>query len=101
VGEAMQFFRPDEILRCESESNYTHIFLLNGKKLTVAKTLKEVEESLDGLGFYRIHQSHLVNMSHISKVVKGEGGYVVMNEGTTITISRNKKEAFLESFRKI
>lgn len=101
VGEAMQFFHIDEILRCESDSNYTHITLVNGKKITVAKTLKEVEESLRGTDFYRIHQSHLVNMSHISKVVKGEGGYVVMKDGTTLTISRNKKEAFLESFRKL
>lgn len=101
VGEAMQFFHTDEILRCESDSNYTHISLVNGKKITVAKTLKEVEESLRGTDFYRIHQSHLVNMNHISKVVKGEGGYVVMKDGTTLTISRNKKEAFLESFRKL
>lgn len=101
VGEAMQFFHTDEILRCESDSNYTHISLVSGKKITVAKTLKEVEESLRGTDFYRIHQSHLVNMNHISKVVKGEGGYVVMKDGTTLTISRNKKEAFLESFRKI
>ncbi|MBP6590242.1 MAG: response regulator transcription factor [Chitinophagaceae bacterium] len=101
VGDGMQFFHTDEILRCESDSNYTHISLTNGKKITIAKTLKEVEESLRGVDFYRIHQSHLVNMNHISKVVKGEGGYVVMKDGTTITISRNKKEAFLESFRKI
>jgi len=101
VGDGMQFFHIDEILRCESDSNYTHISLTNGKKITIAKTLKEVEESLRGVDFYRIHQSHLVNMNHISKVVKGEGGYVVMKDGTTITISRNKKEAFLESFRKL
>jgi two-component system, LytTR family, response regulator len=101
VGDAMQFFPAAEILRCESESNYTHIFLTNGKKIITAKTLKDVEEALSGFNFYRIHQSHLVNMNHISKVVKGDGGYVVMDDGTTITISRNKKEAFLESFRKV
>ena len=101
VADGMQFFHTDEILRCESESNYTHISLTNGKRITIAKTLKEVEESLRGVDFYRIHQSHLVNMNHISKVVKGEGGYVVMKDGTTITISRNKKEAFLDSFRKL
>lgn len=101
VGDAMQLVLPDEILRCESESNYTHIFLANGKKITTAKTLKDVEESLEGLNFYRVHQSHLVNMNHISKVVRGDGGYVLMDDGTQITISRNRKEAFLESFRKI
>ena len=101
VGDAMQLMFPNEILRCESDSNYTHIFLTTGKKITTAKTLKEVEESLEGLGFFRIHQSHLVNMEHVSKVVRGDGGYVVMDDGTQLTISRNRKEAFFESFRKI
>ncbi len=101
AGDAMQLVEPTEIIRCESDSNYTHIFLSSGKKITTAKTLKEVEETLNGLSFCRIHQSHLVNMNHITKVIKGDGGYVVMSDGTNITISRNKKEAFMESFRKI
>jgi two-component system, LytTR family, response regulator len=101
AGDAMQLVEPAEIVRCESDSNYTHIFLRTGKKITVAKTLKEIEETLDGLDFYRIHQSHLVNLQHINKVVKGEGGYVIMNDGSNIAISRNKKEAFLERFRRI
>lgn len=101
AGEAMYMVEPSEIIRCESDSNYTHIFLSNGKKITTAKTLKDVEENLKGLSFYRIHQSHLVNMHHISKVVKGDGGYVIMSDNSHITISRNKKEAFMESFRKL
>lgn len=101
VGDAMQFFHADEILRCEGESNYTHIYLSNGKKITTAKTLKDVEESLLGFSFYRIHKSHLVNINHISKVIRGDGGYVVMDDGTSITISRNKRDAFFESFRKV
>ncbi len=101
IGDGLQFMDPNEIVRCESESNYTHIFLLNGKKLTIAKTLKDVEENLDGTPFYRLHQSHLVNMNHISKFFKGDSAYVLMNDGAQITISRNKKEAFMETFRKL
>jgi two-component system LytT family response regulator len=101
VNDGMQFFEPDEIIRCESESNYTHIFLSNGKKITLAKTLKEVEENIEGKPFYRVHQSHLINMNHVAKLVKGEGAYVVMKDGANIAISRNKKEAFLETFRKL
>jgi two-component system, LytTR family, response regulator len=101
VGDAMQLMEPDEIIRCESDSNYTHIFLANGKKITMAKTLKEVEENISGTPFFRIHQSHLVNMNHISKYIKGDNAYVVMKDSTQIGISRNKKEAFLETFRKI
>lgn len=101
IGDSMQFMEPDEIIRCESDSNYTHIFLANGKKITMAKTLKEVEENINGASFFRIHQSHLVNMNRISKYIKGDGAYVVMDDGTQITISRNKKEAFMETFRKV
>ena len=101
IGDAMQLTEPDEIIRCESDSNYTHIFLANGKKITLAKTLKEVEENISGNPFYRIHQSHLINMNHVSKYIKGDGAYVVMKDGTQIAISRNKKEAFMETFRKV
>jgi two-component system LytT family response regulator len=101
VGDAMQFIQPDEIIRCESESNYTYIFLSNGKKITMAKTLKEVEENISGSPFFRVHQSHLVNMNHISRYMKGDNAYIIMKDGTQIGVSRNKKEAFLESFRKV
>lgn len=101
VGDAMQFMEPDEIIRCESDSNYTHIFLSGGRKLTLAKTLKEVEEQIGRTPFFRIHQSHLVNMNHIHRYIKGESAYVIMKDGTQLGISRNKKDAFLESFRKL
>jgi two-component system, LytTR family, response regulator len=101
VSGGMEFMDPDDIIRCESDSNYTHIFLANGKKITLAKTLKEVEENIEGSPFYRIHQSHLINMNHICKYIKGDGAYVVMKDGTQIGISRNKKEPFMETFRKI
>lgn len=101
LGDALQFVSPDEIIRCESDSNYTHVFLANGKKITVAKTLKEVEQNIYGGPFFRIHQSHLVNINHISKYLKGDNAYVIMKDGTQIGISRNRKEAFLETFRKL
>ncbi len=101
IGDSMQLMEPDEIVRCESDSNYTHIFLSSGKKITVAKTLKEVEENMEGNPFFRVHQSHLINMNHVSKYMKGDGAYVIMKDGTNITISRNKKEAFMETFRRV
>lgn len=101
VGDNMQFFKATDIIRCESDSNYTYIFIAGGKKVLLAKTLKEVEESLSGLGFFRIHQSHLVNMSHIAKFSKSEGSYVVMSDGSTLNVSRNRKEFFMEQFRKL
>jgi two-component system, LytTR family, response regulator len=101
VGDAMQLFAPDDIIRCESDSNYTYIFLQGGKKLLLAKTLKEVEETLKGLSFFRVHQSHLININHVGKVMKGEGSYLTTSDGATVPISRNKKDAFLETLRKV
>ncbi|VXC39761.1 conserved hypothetical protein [Flavobacterium sp. 9AF] len=100
-GNMLNFYNADEILRIESDSNYSHIFLVNGKKITLSKTLKDVEEIIKGDPFFRIHQSHLININHISKVAKGENAYVVMKDGTSITISRNRKEDFLSTFKKI
>lgn len=100
VGNMLEFFDADEIVRAESESNYTHIFFNNHKKIMLSKTLKEVEETLGGHPFFRIHQSHLINTNHIDKAVRGEGAYVVMRDGTTLTISRQKKELFFEQFRR-
>lgn len=101
IGNSIQFFDTNEILRVESESNYSHIYLENKKKITLSKTLKEVEFTFNGNPFFRVHQSHLINMNYIDKVMRGENPYIVMKDGTSITISRNKKEAFFDQFRKI
>ncbi len=101
VGNMLEFFDVDEIIRVESDSNYSHIFLANQKKITLSKTLKDVEENIKGEPFFRVHQSHLINTNHVEKAVKGENAYVVMKDGTTITVSRNRKEDFFELFRRI
>jgi len=101
VGNMLEFFDVDEIVRVESDSNYSHIFLANQKKITLSKTLKDVEENIKGEPFFRVHQSHLINTNHVEKAVKGENAYVVMKDGTTITVSRNRKEEFFELFRRI
>lgn len=97
----VQLIRPSDIIRCESDSNYTTIFMLNGKKIVTAKTLKDVEDSLAGFSFFRIHQSHLVNIEHVSKLIKGDGAQVIMSDNSQLPISRARKEVFFEMFRKI
>lgn len=101
ADNGMQLVNPTDIVRCESDSNYTTIFLLSGKKIVTAKTLKDVEESLAGFSFFRIHQSHLINTAHVVQIIKGEGGSVIMQDGASLPLSRTKKEAFLEIFRKL
>ncbi|MBI9036982.1 MAG: response regulator transcription factor [Bacteroidales bacterium] len=84
-----------DIIRCESESNYTTIFLATGKKILVTKTLKEYDEMLTPMHFYRVHQSHLINLAFVEKYHKGEGGFVIMEDGSEIEVARRRKEGFL------
>lgn len=101
IGDGLMMVKPEQIVRCQSVSNYTTIILNNGQKLTAAKTLKEVEEILASHGFYRIHQSHLVNLTHVQTFMRTDGGYVMMSDGEHITIARNRREGFIQQFSKI
>jgi len=94
------FVETKDIIYCESDNNYTNVVMTGGRKLLVSKTLKEVDETLSGADFYRIHNSYLINLGHIQKFVRGDGGYVVMDDNTTVSISRTKKQEFLELFSK-
>jgi two-component system LytT family response regulator len=86
----------NDILACESSSNYTNVRLVNGKTILVSKTLKELEELLDMKPFFRVHNSWLVNLQYAIRYVKGDGGYLVLNNEMTIPVSRNKKEELLK-----
>lgn len=92
------FLNIPEIVRCESDGNYTQIFSLNGKKITSTRTLKYFEDFLGNGSFFRIHKSHFVNLVHVEKYIKGKGGYVVMSDGTTLEVAVRRKEEFLRRF---
>ncbi len=96
----MLFADTKDIIYCESDNNYTHVKMAGGNKILVSKTMKEIDETLAGPDFYRIHNSYLINLNHIKKFVRGEGGYVMMDDDTMVSISRTKKQAFLELFSK-
>jgi len=98
--QRVDFVEISNIYRCESDDNYTHFFLNNGEKMTVSKTLKEFEELLMDYGFIRIHQSHLVNSSHIKSYQKSDGGYITMNDGSVIPISRTKRNEIIGLIKK-
>ncbi len=86
----------DSILYCESDDNYTTLILKTNKRLMVSRTLKEIEEMLEDHSFVRVHRSYLVNINEIEKYVKGEGGYLLMSDGSSIDVSRSKKEVLLK-----
>ena len=94
--EGLQMVNIDSIISCDSDSNYTILRLKHKQKLTVSRTLKDVEELLEDHAFVRVHHSHLVNLNEVLKYVKGEGGYLVMSDGSNIDVSRSKKENLLK-----
>lgn len=82
----------NDIIRCESDDNYTKFFIKNRKTILISKTLKEYEELLSEHDFIRIHQSHLINLQYVKSYLKKEGGYVLMNDDTQLPISQRKRE---------
>ncbi|MFI5220486.1 MAG: LytR/AlgR family response regulator transcription factor [Bacteroidia bacterium] len=96
--DGLVFVNVADIIHCESDSNYTTLFLNSSEKMLVTKTLKDIEGLLEGNNFFRIHHSHLINMQHIKKYVRGNAGYVVMSNGHDVAVARNRKEEFLEQF---
>jgi len=86
----------NNIVYCESKSNYTNIYLNNGQQILVSKTLKDIEELLNMQPFFRLHNSYLVNLQYAIRYIKGEGGSLVLNNNITIPVSRTKKEELLK-----
>jgi two-component system LytT family response regulator len=80
----------------EAESNYTRIFLDGKKEYLVCKTLKEYQEILENHNFLRTHQSHLINCRKIAAYIKTDGGYIAMVDGSSVPISRQKREEVLK-----
>jgi len=97
TNDGLVFIQIEEIIRCESEDNYTYFFLANETRILVSKTIKHYEELLAEHNFFRVHQSHLINLNHIKKYHKGEGGYAIMADESTIPVSRRKKNLFLSN----
>lgn len=96
TSEGYVFVPIKEILRCEASGSYTIFHLVNKDSILVCKNLKEYEELLNEGNFYRVHHSHLVNIDHIQRYLRGDGGQLVLTDGSVVEVSRRKKEAFLE-----
>jgi two-component system, LytTR family, response regulator len=95
TADGLIFVKVSDILYCEASSNYTEINMADNKKYIVSRTLKEYEDILAEQNFFRIHNSYLINLNRIKKYVRGEGGYVIMNNDVALDVSKRKKEGFL------
>ncbi|MDX2047655.1 MAG: LytTR family DNA-binding domain-containing protein [Chitinophagaceae bacterium] len=99
TAEGFELIPADQLVRCEADDNYTHLFLKNKKKITACRTLKEMEGQLEDFSsFIRVHHSYVVNLNEVTKYVRGEGGYLVMSDGSTVNVSRSRKEALMKYF---
>ena len=97
--DGMYFENISDIVRFEAEDNYTHIYLQSGRKLTASRTIKHYEDLLGNYNFYRVHKRHVINMNYMQRFVKGEGGYLIMEDGKRIDVSRRRRPAFLTRLR--
>lgn len=97
--QGLEMVEIDTIVSCSSDGNYTHFHLKDKRKLTVSRTLKEVEDLLSDHPFVRVHQSFFVNINEIRKYFRGDGGYLVMSDGMNIDVSRSRKDILLEKLR--
>ena len=99
VAEGFELIHANQIIRCEAFDNYTHLFLKSKTRIIVCRGLKEIEEQLLAFpSFVRVHNSFLVNLNEVAKYVRGEGGYLVMSDGSTVNVSRTRKDALLKFF---
>ncbi len=95
------FLKINEIVRCESDNTYTTFFTVDKRKIVVSRTLKECEQMLTGYRFFRVHNSHMINLSYMVEYVKGEGGTIRMADGAEVDVSRRRKEAFLKILTRV
>jgi two-component system LytT family response regulator len=97
--EGFELIPADQLVRCEAFDNYTHLFLKNKTRIVACRSLKEVEEQLHSFtSFIRVHNSYLVNLNEVTKYIRGEGGYLIMSDGSSVIVSRSRKDALLKLF---
>jgi two-component system, LytTR family, response regulator len=97
-ADGIIFINVEEIIRCEANGNYTIIYADSKEKITASKTIKDYEELLPPSIFCRIHNSHIINLNRIKKYHRGRGGFVVMDDGTSIEVASRRRDEFLAKF---
>lgn len=96
--DGMSFINLNDVIRLEADGNYSNIHLASNEKIVSSKNLGYFDELLMERGFFRLHASHLINLNHIAKYVRGDSAYVLMTDKSHITIARRKKDEFMKLF---
>ncbi|MFA6402159.1 MAG: LytTR family DNA-binding domain-containing protein [Salinivirgaceae bacterium] len=95
----IEFIEIESIVRMEAEGCYTNVFLHNGRKITVSKSLGEYESILLNAKFVRVHNSHIVNLKHIKKFLKKDGLILQMTDDYMVPIAVRRKDVFEEKMK--
>ena len=94
TADGMEYLNPKDIIRIEADRSYSWFYLAGDRKILVSKHLKEFQDLLSDRSFFRAHNSHLINLKFVRKYIRKEGGYIEMQDGEQIPISRNRKDLF-------
>ena len=101
ASDGISFVKMCDILRVEANGRYTKFYLLNKETILVSKTLGDFEEILAANQFFRIHDSSIINLNHIKKYIRGDGGLVVLSDNTELDVARRRKEDFIKLIPKL
>jgi two-component system, LytTR family, response regulator len=96
--DGLEFVRLDDIIYCQSDGAYSNIYFGDGGKMYISKTLRYLEDALCTFHFFRVHNSFIVNLNHVRKYSKTDGGTLILTSGEQIKVSRSKKEELLKLF---
>lgn len=99
LTDEMLFVKPDEIIYLKAEGSYTHLHLLNEEKLFVTKRLKDYAAVLTMPCFFKPHRSFIINLNHVRRYVKKDGGFLLMDNGDSVTLARDNRERFCDLYR--
>lgn len=95
LSDGMEYINPREIIRIEADRSYSWFFLSGNRKVLVSKNLKEFQDLLGDRNFFRAHNSHLINLRYVKKFIRKEGGFIEMQDGEQIPVSRGRRDLFL------
>ena len=96
--EGFEVVKAENIVRLQGNGNFTDVYLENGQKKMICRFLKHFSEILS-FPFIRVHKSHIININFVKSYQKGNGGFVILDDGSEIDISASYKEEFLKVFK--
>jgi two-component system LytT family response regulator len=101
TSDGMEYLKTDDIIRIEADRSYSWFFLKDKRKILVSKNLNQYQELLSDQHFFRPHNSHLINLNHVKKYIRHEGGIIEMDDGSQVPISRTRRDLFLSQMSKL